>query len=139
MASSITIKAGQYHTFVNSSETEELVVQVDLSPSHGHWQQGLSSPLFMSMDEKFFRNWYCYFDDCDKAGVEPSLFQLMLWLWIFECYIVLPGPWPQHTRKLRDILSKYGTFLLGVVVGKWLLGYEEAHQNGKDGGPENGL
>ena len=51
----------------------------------------------------------------------------MLWLWIFDCYIVLPGLWPESWRPVRNALSKVLTWTLGVVVGKYLLGYQESY------------
>ena len=131
----ITIEQGQYHTFINHSSTNGLVVEVALDPPRlDHPVHGALPPeahpssAYTNLDEQFFRNWYCYFDDCYNAGVRPSLFQLMLWLWVFDCYLVMPGPWPHCSRIIRDSLSKLGTWILGVLIGKWTLGYRDNYQ-----------
>lgn len=53
----------------------------------------------------------------------PSIFQIMLWLWMFDCYVALPGP-----KWLGVPVSQGLVFVLGVVVGKWMLGYRESYE-----------
>ncbi|KAL8791991.1 MAG: hypothetical protein Q9195_005409 [Heterodermia aff. obscurata] len=99
---SITIAPGLHHTFVNPSETEPLVVSTGLDP------------VERERDEAFFRNL--------KAGREPHVAQLMLFLHFFDCYPALPGP-----KRVSRPLSQVLVFVLGVVVGKWLLGFKESY------------
>lgn len=73
-------------------------------------------------DEAFFRNLYCYLDDCRKAGREPHVVQLMLFLGFFDCYPALPGP-----KVVSWSLSQVLVFVVGVMVGKWLLGLKESY------------
>ena len=107
---SITILPGQHHTFVNPSETEPLVVSTGLDP------------VERERDEAFFRNLYSYLDDCRTAEREPHVAQLMLFLYFFDCYPALPGP-----KVVARPLSQMLVFLVGIVVGKWLLGFRESY------------
>ena len=107
---SVTILPGQHHTFVNPSETEPLVVSTGLDP------------VERERDEAFFRNLYCYSDDCRKVGREPNAAQLMLFLYFFDCYPALPGP-----KVVSRPLSQVLVFVVGVMVGKWLLGFKETY------------
>lgn len=107
---SITIAPGLYHTFRNASETDPLVVSTGLDPTE------------RARDEAFFRNLYCYLDDCRKADTAPHVAQLALFLHFFDCYLALPGP-----KSLAKPLSRVLVFVLGVVVGKWLLGFKESY------------
>ncbi|KAL9105015.1 MAG: hypothetical protein Q9163_000112 [Psora crenata] len=106
----IVIKPGLYHTYRNNSDTEQLIVSTGLDPS-AH-----------ERDEAFFRNLYCYLDDCRKADMAPHIAQVCLFLYLFDCYLAIPGP-----RSIAKPLSQALVFLLGVVVGKWLLGYKEIY------------
>ena len=103
----VTIEPGVYHTFANASALEELVVLTGLDP------------LERERDEAFFRNLYCYLDDCRKAEMRPSVFQVCLWLHMFDCYLALPGP-----REVSMMCSEWLVWILGVLVGSWLLGYQ---------------
>ena len=107
---SITIAPGQRHTFINPSDTEPMVMSTGLDP------------VERERDEAFFRNLYCYLDDCRKAGRAPHVAQLMLFLYFFDCYPALPGP-----KAVSQPLSQVLVFVVGVVVGKWLLGFEETY------------
>ena len=109
--STVTVEAGQYHTFTNPSQTEELEILTGLDPAE------------RERDEAFFRNLYGYLDDCEKAKISPSLCQILLWLWTFDCYLALPGP-----KWLMRIVSQIMVWVLGVVVGKYLLGYQQNYE-----------
>ncbi len=92
----LKIEAGVYHTFEIGLETnEDLVMKINSQPEDG------------ATDEKFFRNLFSYFDDCLKAGVKPSLFQVLLFF---------------HDG---DISFGIGTASSGFgrFIGKWVLGY----------------
>lgn len=106
----LTIKQGLYHTFENNSDAEPLVVSIGLDH------------LERKRDEAFFRNLYSYLDDCRMAKRAPQLPQLCLFLYFFDCYLALPGP-KVLMKPLRQVL----VFVIGVVVGKWLLGFKETY------------
>ena len=107
---STTIEPGLYHTFANDSDTEQLVVSIGLDP------------LERDRDEAFFRNLYCYLDDCQKTGMAPNLAQLCLFLYFFDCFLAIPGP-----RFAARPFSQALVFVLGVAIGKWLLGFKESY------------
>lgn len=54
--------------------------------------------------------------------MQPSVPQLMLFLRFFDCYPALPGP-----RWLARWVSQAVVLVLGVGVGKWVLGYRESY------------
>ena len=120
VGSSITIAPGLYHTFVNDSATEEMEVSTGLDPAE------------RERDEAFFRNLYGYLDDCRKAGMAPHVAQMCLFLWFFDCYLALPGP-----KWVGRPASRVLSFVVGVVLGKWVLGmresYEEYYVEGEKG------
>ena len=105
-----SVEPGVYHTFSNGSPDADLVIWTGLDPQE------------RERDEAFFRNLYGYLDDCRKAGMQPSLCQICLWLHLFDCYLALPGP-----RRLAMWVSQWLVWTLGVVVGKWLLGMKESY------------
>ncbi|ETI26879.1 hypothetical protein G647_09978 [Cladophialophora carrionii CBS 160.54] len=57
-----------YHKFENASKTQPLVVdvQLDLEDYEG--------------EQRFFRNFFGYLDDCRKSEMEPNPFQLFVFL-----------------------------------------------------------
>ena len=107
----ITITPGLYHKYVNGSDTESLIVGVRLEPEE------------RERDEAFFRNLYCYLDDCRREGMAPNLAQLCLFLHFFDCPLALPGP-----KMVGKPLSVMVTMVVGVFVGKWLLGFSESYE-----------
>lgn len=105
-----TITPGRLHTYRNGSSDQELTFCIGFDPQE------------RGRDEAFFRNIYGYVDDCRKAGMKPSICQLCLWLHTFDCYLALPGP-----KVLALWASEWLVWILGVVVGKWLLGMKETY------------
>jgi hypothetical protein len=57
-----------------------------------------------------------------KAGLRPSLPQLLLFLRSSDTLLALPGP--KFVAKPLSILMN---FIGGLVIGKWLLGYSERY------------
>jgi mannose-6-phosphate isomerase-like protein (cupin superfamily) len=104
----IFIRRGYYHTFSNPSASEDLVMDVKLSPDN------------RLRDERFFRNAYGYLNDVTRTGKVPSPFQALLFLWSADVKPTLPGP-TVIMKPLARVLGWIG----GVVVGKWVLGYRE--------------
>ncbi|PVH83253.1 hypothetical protein DL98DRAFT_513174 [Cadophora sp. DSE1049] len=105
-----TIPAGRYHRFENASETEELVLDIHLTPES------------YENEQRFFRNFFGYLDDCKKAKVEPSLFQLLVFLHSADTPLALPLP----IEWLGKIVSRI--FLIVVAFwGRFMLGYQESY------------
>ncbi|KAL1863615.1 hypothetical protein Plec18170_000453 [Paecilomyces lecythidis] len=99
-----------YHTINNASATEPLVVDVNLTPED------------VEGEERFFRNFFGYLDDCRKAGQAPSVFQLMVFLRSSDTPLGLPMP----TKLLSVVASRAFLSVMGWV-GYWILGYEETY------------
>ncbi|KKK23358.1 hypothetical protein ARAM_002165 [Aspergillus rambellii] len=73
-----------YHTINNASTTEPLVLDVNLTPEDYEGEQ------------RFFRNFFGYLDDCRKAGVPPNPFQLFVFLHAADTPLGIPmrrGGW----------------------------------------------
>lgn len=103
---------GAYHRFENASKTEPLVVDIGLDPSR------------RTAEERFFRNFMGYLDDCRKAGRKPSGLQLLRYLYGVDGPIALPVPGPE---ALGRAISWLFMVVLGVVVGEWVLGYKASY------------
>lgn len=112
-ARTIFIPKRQYHTFSDYSEPGKF------EPSTVDFRLDEQKP---GMEEGFFRNFLGYVDDCYRVKQAPSLFQLMLFLHGFECPIAIPIPGPIW---LKARVSCFVTWFGGVVIGKWILGYQE--------------
>ncbi|KIV78420.1 hypothetical protein PV11_10140 [Exophiala sideris] len=101
---------GRYHKFENASKTQDLVIDVQLDPED------------YEREQKFFRNFFGYLDDCRKLKVAPSLFQLLVFLHEADTPLGLPLP---HER-LGVWASR--AFLIGMAsCGRWLLGYKATY------------
>ncbi|KAG4425519.1 hypothetical protein IFR04_001438 [Cadophora malorum] len=104
------IPAGRYHRFENNSADDDLVVDVHLTPETYEEEQ------------RFFRNFFGYLDDCKKAKTEPSLFQLLVFLYEADTPLALPLP----TEWLGRAVSR--AFLIVVAIwGKYGLGYKATY------------
>lgn len=100
----------RYHRFENASKTENLVVDIQLDEEA------------FDNEERFFRNLFGYLDDCKKAGTEPSLFQLVVFLRSADTPLALPVP----NETLGLILSWIFMQII-AMWGIWILGYEESY------------
>jgi hypothetical protein len=73
-------------------------------------------------NERFFRNVYCYLDDCESQKVSPSAPQLLLFLHSAEMSLAFPGPgW--IARPLSYIVG----LVVGKGIGEYLLGYKSSY------------
>jgi mannose-6-phosphate isomerase-like protein (cupin superfamily) len=106
------IPIGYYHKFENASKDEPLVIDIRLDEQV--WQ----------MEESFFRNFFGYLEDCRKASVEPSLFQLERFLYSMDVPLAIPVPGPEW---LGRAVSWSFMVVTGVVVGEWMLGYKGSY------------
>lgn len=108
----IMVPAGKWHTFdVAPESTEPLAVAYRYDAEYAQ------------MEERFFRNVLPYFADCRKAGLKPSIFQLMVFCMHNWMPIALPVPGPQWFNFLVN------TVLMVVLgsVGQFLLGYKTSY------------
>lgn len=103
-AGRVTIPPGARHTFWPDPESAELC-EMHISTQEEH-NDGVS--------ERFFRNLYSYLEDCARQGIAPSVPQLLLFLHSAETSLALPGP---------GFLSRWVSYAMGVVIGKWYGGY----------------
>ncbi|KAL6912600.1 hypothetical protein FSST1_010360 [Fusarium sambucinum] len=105
-----SIKAGRYHRFENASETEDLVVDIQLAPES------------YENEQRFFRNFFGYLDDCREARKPPSFFQLMVFLHDGDTPLAVPMPW--------EWLGKIASRLLlwsAAFWGRFILGYKTTY------------
>ncbi|KAF7555508.1 hypothetical protein G7Z17_g2144 [Cylindrodendrum hubeiense] len=101
----------QYHTINNASTTEPLVLDVSLTPED------------VEGEERFFRNFFGYLDDCRKAGQKPSFFQLMVFLQSSDTPLGLP-----IAPKWLGIAASH-LFMHGMgFFGRWILGYRSTYE-----------
>jgi len=107
---SVTVEPGLRHLFVNDSDKEPLDVSIGLDRN------------MRDRDEAFFRNLFSYQEDCQKHGKPQNVTQLLLFPYFFNCYPGLSGP-----KFLTQPISQALTFVIGVVVGKWLLGFQGSY------------
>lgn len=73
-------------------------------------------------EQRFFRNFFGYLDDCKGAGAAPSLFQLMVFLRSADTPLALPVG--------NEAVGVWVSWVFMVVVagwGKWVLGYKESY------------
>jgi len=104
------VAARRYHRFENGSQTENLVLDVQLDPEDNEAEQ------------RFFRNFFGYLDDCNKSNAAPSIFQLMVFLHQADTPLALPLP--------NEWLGLWVSRALLIVVafwGRWILGYKSTY------------
>ncbi|KIV96509.1 hypothetical protein PV10_00367 [Exophiala mesophila] len=99
-----------YHRIENASSTEPLVLDVHLAPEE------------YEVEQRFFRNFFGYLDDCKSGNVAPSLFQLLVFLHSADTPLALPfsESWPGVFASR--------IFLIGMAFwGRWILGYKQTY------------
>jgi hypothetical protein len=72
------------------------------------------------LDEIFLRNFASYLMDCERENINPSLFQLLVFLWNAD--IVLTPPFPVPIFLLAGL-----HYFLAHIVGEVLLGYKSTY------------
>ncbi|CAN8097812.1 unnamed protein product [Discula destructiva] len=108
--STTTIKAGRYHRFENASKTEDLIVDIKLAPEA------------YDSEQRFFRNFFGYLDDCKKARAAPSFFQLLVFLHSADTPLAVPLPWEGLGKIASRVLLTATNFW-----GTWILGYKDSY------------
>ena len=109
----VEIPRARYHRFENASTTEDFVVGVQLDPEDD------------VLEQRFFRNFMGYLDDCKKAKTAPSVFQLFVFLQAADISLALPMPHP----ALETTVGRWASRAVSVAVaavGK-LMGYQSSY------------
>ncbi|KAH7320679.1 hypothetical protein B0I35DRAFT_427592 [Stachybotrys elegans] len=106
-----SVKAGTYHRFENASATEDLVLDIKLTPET------------YEQEQRFFRNFFSYLDDCTKTKTPPSIFQLLVFLHGADTPLVIPLPVEWLGRMLSRILLSGG-----AAWGRYVLGYQPSYE-----------
>ncbi|KAI1612437.1 hypothetical protein EDD36DRAFT_236740 [Exophiala viscosa] len=113
-----TVPAGRYHRFENASKTDDLVIDIHLTPES------------YENEQRFFRNFFGYLDDCKTSKTEPSLFQLLVFLHSADTPLALPLPWEGLgvvvSRMFLIVMAGWGTWILGYKTN-----YPEYYETGK--------
>ena len=108
----IVVPALKWHRFEGAADSEEpftVLYRYDRE--------------YAEMEERFFRNTFSYMEDCRKAGMEPSIFQMMVFCMHNWMPLALPVPGPEWFSLVVN------TILMVVVgcVGEFLLGYKASY------------
>ncbi|KAK6201767.1 hypothetical protein LQW54_009346 [Pestalotiopsis sp. IQ-011] len=112
------IPARRYHRFENASKVEDLVIDVHLSPDS------------YEKEQRFFRNFFGYLDDCKTNKSAPSLFQLMVFLHDADTPLAVPLPYEWLGRIASRILLTSAAFWGSRVLG-YKPSYPEYFEEGK--------
>jgi len=100
----------RYHKFENASKTQDLVIDVQLDPED------------YEREQKFFRNFFGYLDDCRKSRMAPSLFQLLVFLHEADTPLGLPLP-----NERLGVWASRAFLVVMAFSGRWLLGYKATY------------
>lgn len=102
----------RYHRFENASATEDLKIDIQLDPED------------YENEQRFFRNFFGYLDDCKRNKTSPSIFQLFVFLHSADTPLAVPMPFGMET------LGVYVSRILLIIVayvGLYLLGYQQSY------------
>ncbi|KAF2431735.1 hypothetical protein EJ08DRAFT_648705 [Tothia fuscella] len=113
----IDIPRGEYHKFTNASSEESMTLEAWYDPAE------------LAREERFFRNLCGYLEDNrggDGVGMleTVSIPQLALFAWEADMMMCEPVVILGLPHWLGGPISAALTWVLGVFVGKWLLGYQ---------------
>lgn len=111
--STITVPRRALHRFDNAAASDPCTVDITLDPRNAR------------VDERLFRNFYTYLDDCARIGSQPNIFQILLFLHCADTFLAVPGGLP---RVLADRISWLMSWVGGVVVGEYLLGFRSSYE-----------
>ncbi|KAK4493881.1 hypothetical protein PRZ48_015066 [Zasmidium cellare] len=110
--SSAVLGPCRYHRFENASSTEDLKINIQLDPED------------YENEQRFFRNFFGYLDDCKRNKTPPSIFQLFVFLHSADTPLAVPMPFGLET------LGIYVSRVLLIVVayiGLYVLGYQQSY------------
>lgn len=110
--SSAVLGPCRYHRFENASSTEDLKINIQLDPED------------YENEQRFFRNFFGYLDDCKQRKMSPSIFQLFVFLHSADTPLAIPMPFGMET--LGIYVSRI--LLIAVAyVGLYVLGYQQSY------------
>jgi hypothetical protein len=88
------------------------------------------NPEDYESEQRFFRNFFGYLDDCRKSKTEPSPFQLFVFLHAADTPVALPLP-----NEWLGVIASLVFLNVMAFVGRLLLGYRvsypEYYEEGK--------
>ena len=108
--SAASVQAGQFHKFENASQTTDLVVDIHLTPET------------YENEQRFFRNFFGYLDDCRATKRVPNLFQLLVMLDSANTPVAVPMPWGWMARLASRLLTTGG-----ALVGRWVFCFQSSY------------
>lgn len=73
-------------------------------------------------EQRFFRNFFGYLDDCKNHKVAPSLFQLIVFLHQADTPLALPLP-----NEWLGIWASRLFLIIMAFLGRWVLGYKTTY------------
>lgn len=118
--SSATLGPCRYHRFENASSQEDLQIQIQLDPED------------YENEQRFFRNFFGYLDDCKQRQTSPSIFQLFVFLHMADTPLAIPLPNVFGMETLGVYLSRVVLVVI-AYVGMYGLGYEQSYAEYYDG------
>lgn len=107
-----SIPASRYHRFENASQTEDFVLDIQLAPED------------YENEQRFFRNFFGYLDDCKKSKTEPSIFQLMVFLHSADTPLALPAP--GGVEVIGVWISR--AFMIAMAAVGRSMGYKQSYE-----------
>lgn len=110
--SSAVLGPCRYHRFENASSTEDLKINIQLDPED------------YENEQRFFRNFFGYLDDCKQNKTSPSIFQLFVFLHSADTPLAVPMLFGMET------LGVYVSRVLLIVVayvGLYIMGYKQSY------------
>ncbi|KAK4619330.1 putative oxidoreductase virH [Fulvia fulva] len=112
--SSAVLGPCRYHRFENASPSEVLKMDIQLDPED------------YENEQRFFRNFFGYLDDCKRTKQAPSIFQLFVFLHSADTPLAIPLP----NLPFMEMLGVYLSRLLLIAVayfGMYGLGYQPTY------------
>lgn len=75
-------------------------------------------------EQRFFRNFFGYLDDCKKSKTEPSIFQLMVFLHSADTPLALPAP--GGVEVIGVWISR--AFMIAMAAVGRSMGYKQSYE-----------
>jgi mannose-6-phosphate isomerase-like protein (cupin superfamily) len=134
----VKIPEGAYHTFRNASSKDDLVVEFVLEPRNvKRDEEFFSMPGTLTnradagmFTDELLGNTQTYRDDCKKAGIPRSMFQVLLFNYRANVVLALPGP--QFVARPLGLLLNF----FGAWIGRLIFGFQDSYPEYYDGKAE---
>ncbi|KAF7186582.1 hypothetical protein HII31_12140 [Pseudocercospora fuligena] len=112
---SATLGPKRYHRFENASKTETLKINIQLDPED------------YENEQRFFRNFFGYLNDCKRAKVSPSIFQLFVFLHSADTPLAIPLPGFIPGAEFIGVYLSWVLLIAVAYVGRFVLGYKQSY------------